>query len=382
MIYLDNAATSWPKPEGVAEAMRNAVTDMGGNPGRSGHKMSLQAGGVVEQGRFLLAQMFHVSDPNRIIFTMNATDALNMAIRGILKDGGHVVTSCMEHNSVVRPLAYKAQHGVKVEKVQTDPETGVCPDTIREAICKDTKLVVITHASNVIGTLNNIAEIAEVCREKKVPILVDASQSAGVIDINVEKMGIDMLAFPGHKGLLGPRGTGGLYVSSNVDLAPFRAGGTGVRSEEILMPDEMPWHLEAGTQNVPGIAGLSAGLSYILQTGIDVIRQHEMHCIRLLLEGLAAIPGIIIYGPQDTDNRAAVLSFNVAGLDSSDMAMILDTSFDIAVRAGLHCAPDTHKMLGTFAQGGTVRVSPGCFTTEEEIEQLIEAVGEIAASLR
>ena len=382
MIYLDNAATTWPKPASVAEAVSQAIIEKGGNPGRSGHKLSLEAGNVVERGRFLLAQLFHISDPNRIIFTMNATDALNMAIKGVLRPGDHVITSQMEHNSVVRPLAYHAQSGAEVTRIKTDPAVGVDLGDLKASIRENTRLVVVTHASNVTGALNPIVDIAEICREKRVPLLVDASQSAGVIDIDVEETGIDLLAFPGHKGLLGPAGTGGLYVAPEITLDPFRAGGTGVRSEDALMPDEMPWHLEAGTQNVPGIAGLSAGVEYILEKGIDSIYKHEMHCIGMLLEGLTAIPGVSLYGPQGTEKRAAVLSFDVAGIDSADLAMILDTSFNIAVRAGLHCAPDAHRMLGTFAQGGTVRVSPGVFTTEDEILQFLEAIRQIAASLR
>lgn len=382
MIYLDNAATSWPKPKATAEAVRVAIEETGGNPGRSGHMFSLQAGRVVEQGRTLLARLFHTADPNRIVFTMNATDALNLAINGMLQPGDHVITSRMEHNSVTRPLEYHRRCGVEITKLETDPVNGVSPDTLRKAFQKNTKLVVMTHASNVTGTRNPISEIAQICRENDVPLLIDASQSAGVVDIDVEKNGIDLFAFPGHKSLFGPTGTGGLYVRPGVNLRPVRVGGTGIRSEDPLQPEEMPYLYEAGTQNVPGIAGLAAGVRFILVEGISAIAEHEMNLMKELLENLSSMKKVRIYGSKDLKNRVPVVSFNIDGMDCADVAMILDSSFGIAVRAGLHCAPDTHRMLGTFQQGGTIRVSPGYFNQPDEIHRFLDAVSEIIATLK
>ncbi len=377
MIYLDNAATSWPKPKSTVDAVRVVIETIGGNPGRSGHLFSLQAGAAVERGRSMLAKLFHVSDPARIVFALNATDALNLAINGMLQPGDHAITSCMEHNSVTRPLEYLRLRGVEISKIETDPVAGVDLEALRKAFQKNTKLVVMTHVSNVTGTYNPIEEIAQICRENEVPLLVDASQSAGVVDIDVEKIGIDLLAFPGHKSLFGPTGTGGLYIRPGITLNPTRTGGTGIHSENPLQPEEMPYHYEAGTQNVPGIAGLTAGIEYILEEGIHSIEQHEMRLMKELMDGLMEMKNIKIYGSKQSDHRAPVLSFNIDGFDCSDVAMILDSSFGIAVRAGLHCAPDTHKMLGTFHQGGTIRVSPGYFNHSDEIHQFLEAITEI-----
>lgn len=375
MIYLDNAATSWPKPESVYKAVSDSIR-RSGNPGRSNSEEARASATDIIETRTALAQLFHIADPSRIVFALNATDAINLALQGMLKPGDHVVTSQMEHNAVTRPLAYLEDAGVRVTKVATDPVKGVSLEGIREAICPNTKLVVMTHGSNVTGALNPIEEIGEICREFDVPFLVDASQTAGAIPIDVVKMNIDLLAFPGHKSLLGPTGTGALYVSERVSPRPVRSGGTGVFSEVRLQPEQLPYYYEAGTQNTVGISGLCASVHYILERSVNNIYHEEQKMLQNLIDELAAIPKVTIYGPL-TSPRAAAVSFNIEGMDCADVAMILETYYDISVRSGLQCAPDAHRMLGTFDLNGTVRVSPGLFTTEEEISAFIRAIQEI-----
>lgn len=376
MVYLDNAATSWPKPEAVYDTVSESIR-MGGNPGRSNSEKARAAATNIIETRAALAQLFHISDPNRIVFALNATDAINLGLQGMLQPGDHVITSNMEHNAVTRPLAYLEDAGVRVTKVPTDPVTGADLDAVREAFCPETKLVIMTHASNVTGTLNPIEEIGAICREYKVPFMVDASQSAGAIPIDVVKMNIDLLAFPGHKSLLGPTGTGALYVSETVSPRPIRSGGTGVFSEVRLQPEQLPYYYEAGTQNTVGISGLCAGVHYILERSVNNIYHEEQKTLQVLIDGLCEIPGVTIYGPLSAP-RAAAVSFNIDGMDCADVAMILETYYDISVRSGLQCAPDTHRMLGTFDLGGTVRVSPGLFTTLDEIDEFLKAIREIA----
>ena len=376
MTYLDNAATSWPKPEVVYDAVSNAI-QRSGNPGRSNSEEARAAATNISEARAVLAELFHISDPNRIVFALNATDAINLALQGMLQPGDHVITSQMEHNAVTRPLAYLEDAGVMVTKVKTDPVSGVDLEEVRQAFRPETKLVVMTHASNVTGALNPIEEIGAICRENNVPFLVDASQSAGAIPIDVVKMNIDLLAFPGHKSLLGPTGTGALYVSETVSPRPVRSGGTGVFSEVRLQPEQLPYYYEAGTQNTVGIAGLCAGAKFILERSVNNIYHTEQKLLQTLIDGLTSIPGVVVYGPL-TSPRAAAISFNIEGMDCADVAMILESYYDISVRSGLQCAPDTHRMLGTIDIGGTVRVSPGLFTTSDEIDQFLWAVREIA----
>ena len=376
MIYLDNAATSWPKPEVVYDAVSGSIR-RGGNPGRGSSEKAQAAATDINDARAALAELFHISDASRIVFALNATDALNLGIQGMLQPGDHVITSRMEHNAVTRPLAYLEDAGVRVTKVATDPADGADPQAVRDAICSETKLVVMAHASNVTGALNPIEEIGAICREAGVPFLVDASQSAGAIPIDVVKMKIDMLAFPGHKSLLGPTGTGALYVSESVSPRPIRSGGTGVFSEVRLQPEQLPYYYEAGTQNTVGIAGLAAGARYVMERSVSSIFHEEQLMLTRLIDGLTSIPQVTVYGPL-TPPRAAAVSFNIDGLDCADAAMILETYYGISVRAGLQCAPDTHRLLGTFDLGGTVRVSPGLFTTDEEIDAFLDAVREIA----
>jgi len=377
MIYLDNAATSWPKPECVYEAVNRAMREWGGNPGRSGHKMSLAAGKVLEETRLLLARLFNADNPERIIFTLNATEAINLGLKGILQPGDHLVTGSMEHNSVSRPVEALKEMGITVTKVKTSPLTGINPVDVENAIQENTRMVVLNHASNVTGTLNPIAEIGDICRRHGVVFLVDAAQTAGIVPIDVQKMNISLLAFPGHKGLFGPQGVGGLYIAEDLCLKPLKQGGTGSESKSLLQPLFSPDRYESGTPNMPGIAGLGAGVRFILEQGIDRIRHKEHLLMTKLLSGLHNISRIIVFGPDTPEKRAAVVSIQIKGMDSLEAAMILDQAFEIAVRAGLHCAPDAHRTLGTL-ENGTIRISLSYYNSEEEIDILLQAVAAIA----
>jgi cysteine desulfurase family protein len=378
-IYLDNAATSWPKPESVYLAVDHALRESGGNPGRSGHKLSLAAHRIVEETRRLLAQLFGISGPERIVFTMNTTDSLNMALKGLLSAGDHVITGAMEHNSVTRPLEALKKIGVECTKVETSPITGVNIEKVKTAIKKNTKLMVFSHISNVSGTVNPVCEMGALCRERGVVFLVDAAQSAGAVSIDVDKMNIDLLAFPGHKGLLGPQGTGGLYIREGISLVPLRQGGTGNQSELLIQPEQSPFKYESGTLNTPGLAGLGAGVRYILQEGVGAIQSKETYLANKLIEGISQISGIAVYGPPAGPGRSGVASLRFDEIDPDDAAMILDNTFNIAVRGGLHCAPDAHAALGTLDRGGTVRISIGSLNTDNDIDMCIQALVSIAS---
>ena len=377
MIYLDYAATSYKKPEAVYAAADHALRELSGNPGRSGHGLSLVAGEAVAETRLSLSRLFHAESMETIAFTNNTTMGLNMAIRGIVKPGDHVITSSLEHNSVARPLEHLKDAGVEVTKINADIENGIDPEAVEAAVRDNTSLVVCTHISNVTGTVNDIAAIGEVCRRRGVPFLVDAAQSAGVRDIDVQKMKIDLLAFPGHKCLYGPQGTGGLYVSPEIDLEPFITGGTGTKSELLHQPEDRPERYESGTLNVPGIAGLGKAVEFILQTGVEQIRAREHELTERLLNGLREFDNVNILSAQG-HNRGAVVSITIGGVEPQDTSIYMDQIFGIAVRSGLHCAPYAHETLGTLDKGGTVRISPGYFTTDEEIDACIEAVGIIS----
>ncbi|MBR2753053.1 MAG: aminotransferase class V-fold PLP-dependent enzyme [Lachnospiraceae bacterium] len=378
MIYLDYAATSGRKPEAVYEASDRVMRAVSGNPGRSGHKISLEAGAIVAEARLLCSRLFHAPASETIAFGVNATEALNLGILGIVEKGDHVITSSLEHNSVARPLEHLKDEGVEVTKIRADLEKGVDPDAVEAAIKDNTKLVVMTHISNVTGTVNDIGAIGDVCRRHGVIFLVDAAQSAGVRSIDVQAMKIDMLAFPGHKCLYGPQGTGGLYISPEVDLRPLLTGGTGTQSELLHQPVSRPERYESGTLNVPGLAGLAKGIDYILKTGVDAIEEKEHELMTRLIGGIRQYDNVVIWGPQTDENRAAVLSITIDGYEPQDISIYLDQIFNIAVRSGLHCAPYAHETLGTLDKGGTVRISPGYFTTEEEIDACIEAIGIIS----
>ncbi len=377
-VYLDNAATSFPKPARVYERLREYLERYGGCPGRGGYRMAKEAEAVVADTRALLAELFSVQDPERIVFTLNATDALNMAIKGTVMPGDHVVTTVLEHNSVSRPLNRLERKGlIQVTRVGVSPEGRVDPEDIRHALTARTTLVAVIHGSNVTGALQPVEAIGPLVRQHGAWFLVDASQTAGAVPIDVERAGIDLLAFPGHKALLGLPGTGGLYVGPRVRLAPWREGGTGVLSELPLQPEMLPYALEAGSPNTLGLAGLRESLQFILQYGMSWIRTHELALTQRLLDGVNTDGRFKVYGPADSAHRVAVISLNLPGCPPEAVAERLDRAAGIAVRAGLHCAPGAHQALGTFPRG-TVRISPGYFTTEEEIDACLRALQDLA----
>ena len=378
MIYFDNAATSWPKPETVPSAMADCLRDAGGNPGRSGHRMSIAAARIVENARETLAELFHAEDPAQIIFTHNATHALNLALYGLLRPGDHAVTTSVEHNSVMRPLRHLESLGVEVTVAAANPDGILDIDSVRRALRPVTRLLVTTHASNVTGTLIPVEELATLARQSGVPYLIDASQTCGAVPIDLQNLGVDLLAFSGHKGLLGPTGTGGLYIRDGIVLSPLMRGGTGSDSAYETQPEFLPDALESGTLNVVGIAGLYAAARFLSEIGIAAVQIHERELVEYFLNGVAEIPGIVLYGPADTSLRSGVVSFNIAGAMPSEVGLILDQSFGIMARTGLHCAPSAHRTLRTFPTG-TVRFSFGWFNTRTEVELAVEALREIAA---
>ncbi len=378
MIYLDNAATSFPKPEAVYQALDAFARQSLANPGRAGHKMALAAERALDDCRHLLNVLFNGAAPERFIFTLNCTDALNMAFKGILQEGDHVVTSDLEHNSVSRPLRKLELDGrITLTRIKADAGGTINPDDVRRALTPKTRLVAVTHASNVLGTVQPVAEIGAVVRERGPLFLVDAAQTAGVIPIDVRALPIDLLAFPGHKSLLGPTGTGVLYVGPRVELRAWREGGTGGDSSSETQPRELPYFLEGGTPNVLGVAGLAAGIKWVQETGIDAVREHEVRLCERLWRRLDELGGFEVFGHRDPAHRVGTLSFRSEMLPAAEIGGILDQAFDIAVRPGLHCAPYIHRALGTHPDG-TVRVSPGAFSTDQEIDTLATALGEIA----
>lgn len=377
LIYLDNAATTWPKPEGVWQAVEELMKK-GANPGRGGHRMALDVGRVVLETREAMAKIFNAPNPSRMVFTANATESLNLALKGFLKTGDHVLTTSMEHNAVARPLQVLMEQGVEVSYLPCSPEGFLDPQQIEKTIRKNTKMVVMTHASNVTGTIMPIEEVGQITRKNGLVYLVDAAQTAGVYDIDLEKLSIDLLAFPGHKGLLGPQGIGGLYIREGIDLRPLKEGGTGSNSESLFQPEVLPDKYESGTLNTLGIAGLGSGINFILEKGIKNIHLHEMALTKRLLEAMKGIKGIKIYGPNDEQRQAPVISFNFINQDSSEIGFILDRAFNIASRTGLHCAPLAHQTIGTLEQG-TVRLSMSYFNTEDEIDYVAESLEKISS---
>ncbi|MGB2696424.1 MAG: aminotransferase class V-fold PLP-dependent enzyme [Candidatus Zixiibacteriota bacterium] len=378
-IYLDSGATTFPKPEEVYVAMDQFFRNYGVNPGRSGYDLCIEAGSILEETRKLLTQFFNGIDPNRLIFAYNATDALNLAIFGLLREGDHVLTSNIEHNSVLRPLFHLYKYGgVEVDYVPFDSQGVVDPEEFARRLKKNTKLVAINHCSNVIGTVQPVQEIGEICRERGITLLVDTAQSAGKIPIDMEKMNIDLVAFTGHKSLMGPMGIGGLYVREGIEIRHTRAGGTGVRSAVRTHLDEYPYRLEYGTPNLPGIAGLNAGIKWVLKQGMSKIHEREIKLLCMLRDGLREIDGVTLYCQDDLSNHIGILSFNVEGLEAGDTGTMLDVDYNIATRTGLHCAPLVHKQLGTDKIHGSVRFGIGPFNTVGDIESAIRAVGDIA----
>lgn len=379
MIYLDNAATSFPKPEAVYQALDRFARQSLANPGRAGHKMALAAEHALDDARHLLNQFFHGDAPERFAFTFNCTDALNMAFKGVLRDGDHVITTDLEHNSVSRPLRKMELDGrIALTRVRADGGGTIDPDDVRRAVTPRTRLVALTHASNVLGTVQPVAAVGRLARERDLLFLVDAAQTAGAVPIDVQALAIDLLAFPGHKSLLGPTGTGALYVGPRADVRAWREGGTGGDSASETQPTLLPYFLEGGTPNVLGVAGLAAGVKYVQERGPEAIHAHEVALTERLRRRLEEIGGYEAFGHRDPARRVGTLSFRSAALPAAELGGILDQAFDVAVRPGLHCAPYIHRSLGTFPEG-TVRVSPGPFSTADDIDHLARALAEIAA---
>ena len=376
-IYFDNAATSHPKPACVLDAVARALTEENANPGRSGHAMALRAARRVLLARETLARLIHAERPENVIFTFNCTDALNLAIKGSLRRGDHVVATRLEHNSVLRVVAGLARRRrVSLTLVPPRPDGFVAPEDIRAAITPRTSLVICTHASNVTGAVQPVAAICRTARAAGVRSLVDGAQVLGGLPVDVRALGCDLYAFPGHKGLLGPQGTGGLYIRPGVALNTLREGGTGTASDSLLQPPELPERFEAGTVNLPGIAGLGAGAEYVAER-LSAIMAHERELTAALTEGLAGMPGVTLYSPREEAARAGIVCFNVGDLSSSEAADML-AARDIALRGGLHCAPEAHRFLGTLRRGA-VRASVGHATGFEEVEALL---AEVRALLR
>jgi cysteine desulfurase family protein len=379
VIYLDNAATTWPKPEAVYRAVDAAMREHGANPGRGSYRMSVDAQRIVDETRQGICRLFNAPDPARVIFTLNCTDALCIALKGLIKAGDRVVTGPYEHNSVVRPLSSLRGSGTQVAVARSTNTFGIDLDHFRE-LCRDrVDYVVVSHVSNVTGSVSPVKEIAEIAHQRGGLLILDAAQSAGDLDIDMQELGVDVLAAPGHKGLYGPMGTGVLVLSAPLPVKALREGGTGFKSEDPEQPEEYPWRLEAGTLNLPGIAGLAAGVRFVESVGVSTIAEHEANLARALANELRKIDGVTVF--CEPVPRTGVVSFR---LDTGDVAVagtILDEAFGIAVRTGLHCAPATHKAIGTFPEG-TVRVSFGQFNTQDDVDALVAAIPQLKNASR
>ena len=380
MIYLDNAATTWPKPACVAQAMTDYALHVGASPGRGSHRLSLEASRIVYDAREALARLFGLPDPLRVILTANATEALNLAVMGCLNPGDHVVTTSMEHNALMRPLRHLESLGVLLSVVPCASDGALDPQVLEKAMRPNTVLLAVNHASNVVGTLLPVAQIGAIARARGSLMLVDAAQTGGAYPIDMAAMNIDLLAFTGHKGLLGPQGTGGLCLGERLDpdrLQPLKRGGTGSNSELEEQPDFLPDKYEAGTLNALAIAGLGAGVRYVLEQGVARIRHHEEELTARLLSGLSDIPRLHVYGTRDARLQTATLSFNVGDMQPSEVAERLDDEHGVLCRAGLHCAPAAHRTLGTYPRG-TVRFGLSYLNTSEQVNAAVEAVRSIA----
>jgi len=380
VIYLDNSATSWPKPTEVSEAMVYFLAGIGANPGRSGHQLAAESSRMVYTARERICSLFNAPDPLRLAFTKNITEAINLVLHGFLKVGDHVITTSMEHNSVMRPLRALEAVGVELSVVNCTPDGLLDPLDVEKAIRSNSRLVVINHSSNVNGTLQPISEIGQIIRKYNLLLLVDTAQSAGKVRIDMTNDHIDILAFTGHKSLMGPMGTGGVIFGKRVDtlqIDPLIRGGTGSRSEEEFQPVFMPDVFESGTLNAVGISGLSAGVDWILAKGVDTIREHEVALTQQLLDGLRRIPNVNVYCSQDAQMNTGTIAFNINAMTPSEVGLYLDEDFGILSRVGLHCAPAAHKTIGTFP-GGSVRFGVGIFNTSQEIDTAIQAVTQIS----
>jgi len=383
LIYLDNAATSYPKPDAVYTAMDNYNRHGGAPVGRGAYRKSIELQSDIDQCRKLAAELLGAAEPKEIAFTFNGTDSLNQIIHGVLKAGDHVITSDVEHNSVLRPLqTLKQRWGLEVTHVPANGQSIVEPEAFKAALRKNTRLIILNHASNVTGSIQPINEVGEIARQAGVLFLVDAAQSAGHLPLNVSQMPIDFLACPGHKGLLGPLGTGLVYIRSALadQVASVRQGGTGTSSEEETQPGTQPDKYESGNHNAPGLIGLKASLEYLLERGIEEIRAHEQQLTARMLEGLQSLPGFELPGPARAEERVGVVSLISQAVEPQVLASILDENFGIQVRAGLHCAPRIHRSIQSLEYGGTIRFSPGPFTTLSQIETTINTMRELAES--
>ena len=376
MIYLDNAATTYPKPQKVYDSMMDCMKNYCANPGRSGHKLAMKSAREIYDTRENIAKLFNIENPMNIIFTSNATDSLNIAIKGVVNEGDHIITTSMEHNSVIRPIKSLEKYGIENTIVDCDKEGFLNIENIKNAIKPNTKLIVTTHASNVCGTLIDIKSVGEIAKENNILYLVDASQTAGVYEIDVKSINVDMIAAPGHKCLFGPQGTGILYIREGLNINISKEGGTGSKSEDLFQPDILPDKYESGTHNTPGIVGLNEGIKFILEIGIENIREYEEQLCEYMLNRLKEVPNIIIYGPSDSKQRAAVISINIDKIDSGELTFLLDSEYDIATRSGIHCSPLAHKTLGTLDQGA-VRFSLSYFNTKDDIDKAIDALKDI-----
>jgi cysteine desulfurase/selenocysteine lyase len=378
---LDNAATTFPKPSGILESALEFYQKYGVNPGRSGTDLAQEAEAMVAEARKSFASFFGATgSPDRLVFTQNASDSLNIAIQGVLKAGDHVITTCLDHNSVLRPIYHLAKYdGVEATYVPFDGAGYIDPNAIAQAIRPNTKLVVMSHASNVLGTVQPVAEVGAICQARGVILCVDVAQTAGMLPIDMEDMQADILCFTGHKSLMGPTGIGGMYVREGVDVAPLRYGGTGVRSEYPDHLDEYPWRLECGTGNLLGIAGLLNGQKWIAREGLGNIHAREKALLQQLVNGLREVDGVILYCADNLKDHVPVLSLNVAGMTANNVGTLLDVKFNVATRTGLQCAPKVHELLSTKDLKGTVRISLGPFNTEAHIETVIEGLADIAS---
>ena len=376
MIYLDNAATSYKKPDSVIRAVCEATYKTSANPGRGGHSLSVAAGEILYNTRSRMAELFNIGNPERIAFCKNTTEALNFGIKGVMRRGGHIITTSMEHNSVIRPIKALEKQGVTHSILQADERGNIDIDRLEKIMRRDTRLVVMTHSSNVCGNIYDIEKAAEIAHRNNALFMVDAAQSAGSVPIDAEKF--DLLAFPGHKGLLGPMGTGGLYVGEGVKIAPIIEGGTGSVSESLTQPDFFPDMLESGTQNVPAIAGLGAAAEFVMKEGVSTIREYEDGLRARFEEKIRNIENITIYGSGE---KTAITAFNIAGSDCVEVAQILNDDYAIAVRSGLHCAILAHKSLKTD-EIGCVRISFGYFNTPKEVDYAADAVYKISKDLQ
>lgn len=380
-IYFDNAATSWPKPEAVYDAVDRWQRDCGAAASRGAYAAAVESERIVGETRRRLARLVNLPQPERVIFAFNGTDALNIAIHGLLRPGMHVLTTAAEHNSVLRPLAVHAGD-VAITEIPVPADGVVDPAAFRRSWRPETELVVLTHASNVTGALQPIAEIAAIVREREGLLLVDAAQTLGHVPLDFAATPVDLIAASGHKGLLGPLGTGLLFLGERAAdrVRSFRQGGSGSKSEQPRQPPNLPERLEAGNLNLPGIVGLHASAGYVAKRGVPSLREMEVARTERLLAGLRDLPGTTLYGPAEAADRVGVVSLTLAGVDPQEAAVLLDSQFGLQVRAGLHCAPRMHAALGTLTRGGTIRLSPGCFTTDAEIDRAVDAVATLAAA--